>query len=140
LINDSAVVMPTPAEREPEAQTISTALKNGWMWNIPLTNRIGNGYVYSSAFTSADQAEVELRATLGMLNSDTEARHLKMKVGRVAKHWYKNCLAVGLSQGFIEPLEATALHLVQETVQGFVEAYEQGEFTARYQDAFNLSV
>ena len=140
LFNDSAVVMPTPQVDSIAPQTVSTALTNGWMWNIPLTQRIGNGYVYSSAFCSADQAETELRTQLGLLDADVNARQLKMKVGRLAQHWYKNCLAVGLSQGFIEPLEATALHLVQETIVGFAEAMEEGKFTAQYQDKFNQSI
>ncbi len=65
---------------------------------------------------------------LGMLESDTPARHLKMKIGRVTKHWNKNCLAVGLSQGFIEPLEATALLFIQQTAAGFVECPGAGGF------------
>lgn len=140
LFNTSAVVMPTPIGEQIESQTISTALKNGWAWSIPLTSRIGNGYVYSSHFCTKDQAETELRAHLGMLDSDVAARHLEMNVGRVEQHWAKNCLAVGLSQGFIEPLEATALHLVQETVQGFIEHYEAGRFTDEKRSEFNASV
>jgi hypothetical protein len=69
-----------------------------------------------------------------------EARHLKMKVGRVARHWEGNCVAVGLSQGFIEPLEATALLLVQLTVQSFIWALETGNFTAKKRDWFNDDV
>jgi len=137
LFNDSAVAMPSAHTDELDSQTISTAMKYGWAWEIPLTTRKGNGYVYSSAFCSADQAETELRAKLGLLDSDVQARHLTMNVGRVEKHWEKNCLAVGLSQGFIEPLEATALHIVQETLQGFIDAWEVGEFTSVNQDRFN---
>ncbi len=140
LFNTSAVVMPTPNDEEIESQTISTALKNGWAWSIPLTSRIGNGYVYSSHFCTKDEAETELRAHLGMLDSEVGARHLEMNVGRVEEHWAKNCLAVGLSQGFIEPLEATALHLVQETVQGFITHYEEGGFTNKKCEEFNASV
>lgn len=140
LFNDSAVVLPTPQQDEFSPQTVSTAMKCGWRWSIPLTNRVGNGYVYSSAFCSADQAESELRTALGMLQSDVPARRLKMKVGRVEQHWARNCLAVGLSQGFIEPLEATALHLVQETIVGFAEAYEKGGFTDQQRAAFNQSI
>ncbi|HEX5765787.1 MAG TPA: tryptophan halogenase family protein [Woeseiaceae bacterium] len=140
LFNDAAVVMPTPVEEDLECQTISTAMKYGWAWRIPLSHRIGNGYVYSSDFVSSDEAEKELREHLGMLESDVQARHLKMRVGRVEQHWAQNCLAVGLSQGFIEPLEATALHLVQETVVGFIENYEAGDFTNRYQQRFNDSI
>lgn len=137
LFNDSAVTIATPKQENFKPQTVSTAKTNGWVWNIPLANRSGNGYVYSSSYCSADDAETELRQHLNMLDSDVQARHIKMKVGQVEQHWYRNCLAVGLSQGFIEPLEATALHLVQETIQGFIDAYELGNFTDINQQKFN---
>jgi len=140
LFNDAAVVLPTPQSKEINSQTISTAMKHGWAWDIPLTNRVGNGYVYSSSYCSADDAETELREKTGLLDSDVEARHLKMKVGQLARHWHRNCIAVGLSQGFIEPLEATALHIVQETVESFIRNFESGDFTPRNQDRFNQLV
>lgn len=141
LFNDCAVAMPTPIDPEGiTCQTKATALSAGWAWHIPLTNRAGNGYVYASQFISADQAETELRRHLGMLDSDVEARHLKMKVGRVANSWVGNCLAVGLSQGFIEPLEATALHIVQATVEGFADTYEAGGFTPQHREEFNRNI
>ena len=140
LFNDAAVVLPTGQEENIGAQTISTAMKYGWRWEIPLTHRIGNGYVYSSSFCSADEAETELRAALGLIDSDVEARHLKMKVGRVDSHWHRNCLAVGLSQGFIEPLEATALNLVCKTVYKFIDAVEADGFNGKRRDAFNEMV
>ncbi len=126
LFNDRAVTIATPRapEKKLNSQTISTAMKYGWAWDIPLTNRTGNGYVYSSQFCSAEQAEQELRDKLGLTNYDIKANHLTMKVGRVTEHWYRNCLAVGLSQGFIEPLEATSLHFVQETIEGFIAVYD----------------
>ena len=121
LFNDSAVVMPTPVPATgPEAATRSSALSAGWAWHIPLTNRCGNGYVYSSRFIAPDAAEAELRAHAGA-GTEVEARHLKMKVGRVERSWVGNCLAVGLAQGFVEPLEATALHVVMATVDRFVD-------------------
>lgn len=137
LFNDSAVVLPTEPPDEIGSQTVSTALKYGWAWEIPLTHRTGNGYVYSSSFCSSDDAEIELRTHLGLLDKDTEARHLKMKVGRVEKHWHKNCLAVGLSQGFIEPLEATALNLVCNTLYDFIETVDAEGFDGRGRDSFN---
>lgn len=140
LFNDSAVVMPTPISEKILPETQATALSNGWAWKIPLTNRYGNGYVYSSAYISSDRAETELRQHLGMLDSDVSARHLKMKVGRVEKHWIKNCLGVGLSQGFIEPLEATALYLVFETVYKFMKYYEGGSFSNQYESEFNNEI
>src|SRR5258706_603648 len=137
LFNDSAIAIPTPIGESIPSQTLSKALKHGWMWKIPLTNRFGNGYVYSSAFVSADEAERELRETIGLLGSKQEARHLKMKIGRVTKHWNRNCLAVGLSQGFIEPLEATALLFIQRTVTTFIEFVEAGDVSERAQEKYN---
>ena len=137
LFNDAAVAIPSAITEKIPTQTRATALRHGWAWQIPLTNRFGNGYVYSSAFCSADDAERELREHLGLSDNDIPVRHLKMKVGRVTQHWHKNCLAVGLAQGFIEPLEATALFLIQQTVAIFVELFQQGDFTDRLQHAFN---
>jgi tryptophan 6-halogenase len=141
LYNDAAIAMPTA--NDPgilPCATRATALEAGWMWRIPLTSRTGNGYVYSTAFKSADQAETEMRALLGLLDSDVAARHLTIKVGRVERSWVRNCVGVGLAQGFIEPLEATALHIVQATVEGFMDAFEAGGFTNRDADAFNRSI
>jgi hypothetical protein len=141
LFNDSAVVLPTEQVENIGSQTVSTALKFGWAWEIPLTHRIGNGYVYSSAFSSADEAETELRSVLGLLDSDIEARHLKMNVGQVESHWHRNCLAVGLSQGFIEPLEATALNLVCNTVNSFMALVDADNgFSGQSREAFNQRV
>ena len=140
LFNDAAVVMPTPAEENPRPETISYAMSNGWCWKIPLTNRFGNGYVYSSDHISADDAETELRTFLGTLDGDEDARHLKMNVGQLEKHWENNCIALGLSQGFIEPLEATALLLVQQAIEMFVTRYEKGKFSAEFRDDYNAKV
>ncbi len=140
LLNDSAIAMPTDIGDKIPTLTVSTAMKHGWAWKIPLQNRYGNGYVYSSAFTTADQAETELREKIGMLDSDTPARHLKMKLGRVEKHWNKNCLAVGLSQGFLEPLEATALYLTQMTAAIFCLFLEKGDMSEQAQQVYNQEI
>ena len=140
LFNDAAVAMPTPIGDTVPSETVSTAMRHGWAWKIPLTSRFGNGYVYSSQFCSADQAETELRQRLGLLDSDTPARHLKMRIGRVTQHWNKNCVAVGLSQGFIEPLEATALLFIQQTATAFVDCLEQGDLSDAAQARFNARV
>lgn len=140
LFNDAAVVMPSTMPELIPPETRSTALSNGWAWKIPLTNRFGNGYVYSRDYISPESAEMELRQHLGLLDSDVSARHLQMKVGRVEKHWQKNCLAVGLSQGFIEPLEATALALSYETISLFMKYYENGFYTNELEDRFNQEI
>jgi len=140
LFNDAAVVLPTQALSSVPVQTVSTAMSNGWCWQIPLTHRVGNGYVFSSSYQNPDEAELELRQHLGLLDADIEARHLKMKVGQAEKHWQKNCLALGLSQGFIEPLEATALHLVQISIETFIREFEKGDFTSQNQQQFNADI
>jgi Tryptophan halogenase len=140
LFNDAAIAMPTPIGDVVPSQTLSTAMKHGWAWKIPLTERFGNGYVYSTQFCTPDEAEHELREHLGLLESDVPARHLKMKIGRVTKHWNKNCLAVGLSQGFIEPLEATALLFIQQTAATFVEFLERGDLGETAHEQFNTQV
>jgi len=140
LFNDSAVVMPTPVEGEIASQTTATAMSSGWAWEIPLTNRAGNGYVYSERHLSSDAAETELRTKLGLMDSDVQARHLKMRVGQRQQHWFRNCLAVGLSQGFIEPLEATALHLAQDTIQSFTDYFAAGKTSESDKKDFNRSI
>lgn len=141
LFNDRAVAMPTANDDDDLAsETQATAMSAGWAWRIPLTNRAGNGYVYSSRYIDPNAAETELRQHLGLLDSELDARHLQMNVGRVQRSWVKNCLAVGLSQGFIEPLEATALHIVQATVEGFIRAFEKGGGTDRHASEFNETI
>lgn len=140
LFNDRAVVVPTDRAASFRPQTESIAMKAGWRWHIPLTTRTGNGYVYSSQYISDDEAAAELFDALGLAEGEAEPRFLKMKVGRMADSWRGNCLAAGLSQGFIEPLEATALHLVIATALEFADAYEQGGFTSQHRDAFNAGI
>jgi len=135
LFNDRAVVTPTPLPADGvRACTRSTAKSAGWIWHIPLTNRIGNGYVYSSRYIDPENAAAELRSHLGLAD-DIEVRHLQMKCGRIERSWVKNCLAVGLAQGFLEPLEATALHIVIATVESFLDAWDEDR-----RDQFNAAI
>jgi 2-polyprenyl-6-methoxyphenol hydroxylase-like FAD-dependent oxidoreductase len=127
LFNDRAVVAPTRHSPGPMfACTTSTAKSAGWIWHIPLKNRVGNGYVYSSRYIDDDAAAAEFREHVG-ISPDAEVRHLKMKCGRIERSWVRNCLAVGLAQGFVEPLEATALHVVLATVNTFAQAWAKDD-------------
>jgi hypothetical protein len=140
LFNDAAVTAPTPvAEGGPDVCTRSFAKSAGWVWQIPLTNRTGNGYVYSSRYLDADSAAAELRDHLG-LPPDAEVRHLEMRVGRVERSWVGNCLAIGLAQGFIEPLEATALHVVLTTVGNFIRDVDTFGDTDQAHASFNREI
>ncbi|TAN08034.1 MAG: tryptophan 7-halogenase [Rhodanobacteraceae bacterium] len=145
LFNDAAVVINRPNAGPIMSQTISTALRNGWVWKIPLTNRYGYGYVYSTDFCSPDNAELELREHLGIAGaSDAPARHLRFHPGRVARSWTRNCVANGLAQGFIEPLEATTLLFAQRTASMLVTALEKGdlgeEVRAQFNDTLNAQI
>ena len=119
LFNDSALAVQVPYAREDEpiaSQTTSTAQRAGWIWDIGLPSRRGVGHVYSSAHTTDDEAERALRAYLGGSGAGADIpapRKLSFQPGYREKFWHRNCVAIGLSAGFIEPLEASALALVE---------------------------
>lgn len=144
LFNDAAVAIQAPHDGAIMPQTISTALRHGWAWKIPLTTRHGYGYVYSTDFCTPDEAERELREHLGLLDADIPARRLKFRPGRVARPWTRNCVANGLAQSFIEPLEATTLLFVQRSAEMLVAALEKGDLgedaRTRFNDALNGKV
>jgi hypothetical protein len=138
LPNDTVVALSTPGDDGPlPSQTTATALRHGWTSRIPLASRYGNSYVCSSAHVSADAAETELRAHLGLLDADVPARRLTMRMGRHARHWNRNCVAIGPSQGGIDPLEATELLFVQRAAASLVDVLERGDLGEAAQAAFN---
>jgi hypothetical protein len=120
LFNDAALAVHVPYQTENDAiasHTISTGQSAGWIWDIGLPSRRGVGHVFSSAHTSDEQAEIELRdyirPTLGKKADLIDIRKIPIKPGHREVFWHQNCVAVGLSAGFLEPLEASALVLVE---------------------------
>ncbi|GIU26014.1 tryptophan halogenase [Shewanella colwelliana] len=101
-----------PQDMPPKSYTVATALSNGWVWEIDLSNRQGTGYVYDGNRLTKEQAEAELRAHLGDELEILRTVHLDMRIGCRKAFWVGNCIAIGLSGGFIEPLESTGLHIV----------------------------
>jgi flavin-dependent dehydrogenase len=143
LLTDHAIAIQVPYEENNQSIsscTISTAKEAGWTWDIGLSNRRGTGYVYSSAHTTHDEAERVLRDHIGPQANDLEARLIKMNVGYREKFWHKNCLAVGLSAAFIEPLEASAIFLIEAAANMLSEMFPQNRDTmASVEKKFNSS-
>lgn len=109
-----AVQVPYESENSPIAShTISTAQSAGWIWDIGLPTRRGTGHVYSSRHISDDEAERELRAYLGQAGKDLPVRKIAIRSGHREIFWKRNCVAVGLAAGFLEPLEASAIVLIE---------------------------
>ena len=130
LLNDKAIAARIPyvdKERELRTYTNCTALSAGWVWNIPLWNRIGTGYVYSGAFLSRDEAETEFREFLGTDRVENpEFNYLDIRTGRHSRAWVGNCVAIGISYGFLEPLESTGLSLTQLSIFDLASALTSG--------------
>lgn len=104
---DSAIAFPTEKTETLESWTLSRALSSGWNWRIPTQNRYGNGYVFSSDFLNFSQAENEIKETYG--DKIEIAKRISFDAGCLEQAWTKNCVAIGLSYSFIEPLEASSI-------------------------------
>lgn len=140
LPNNSAWATRIPyvdKDKEMESFTNCTAIENGWVWNIPLYSRIGTGYVYSDEYVSDEDALEEFKQHLGDRAKDAEFKNIKMRVGIHERIWEKNCVAIGLSAGFIEPLESNGLYTTHEFLLKLVRAMDHEQISQYDKDAFN---
>jgi tryptophan 7-halogenase len=133
---DRAVVVPSASVRPLMPYTRATADSAGWRWRIPLQHRVGNGYVYSSRHSSDDAAAARLVGSLDASPSG-EPRFIRFAVGRRRAAWVRNCIAIGLSAGFLEPLESTGIYLIQSAIQKLMALFPDRHFSRLCRDEFN---
>ena len=137
LPTDAAIAVQTSEVEPPRPYTRAMAHKAGWMWRIPLQHRVGNGIVFSSAHMSPEEAERLLRERI---EGDVliEPRLIRFRAGSRRKVWVKNCIGIGLSTGFIEPLESTSIHLIMIAITRLLQMFPYGGISEATAERFNF--
>ena len=139
LLCNSAVTVQSEGDDAPCPYTQATAHSDGWRWRIPLQHRVGNGLVYSRQHLSEDEATGRLLSEVSGKPLNTP-KVLHYKTGRRRKAWHKNCVAIGLSSGFVEPLESTSIHLIITAVTHLMKLFPRGEIQACQIQQYNEQV
>jgi tryptophan 6-halogenase len=140
LPNDRAVALRVPVDMAREGLrpcTTATAKDAGWIWTIPLYGRNGTGYVYAADYCDAETAENTLRDFIGPAAEGLEANHIRMRIGRSERAWVGNCVGIGLSAGFVEPLQSTGIFLIQHAIEQLARHFPDENWDPRLRDSYN---
>ena len=143
LLCDSAVATSVAIDEDRhgiEPYTSAVAMPAGWMWKIPMLGRIGTGYVFSSRFTSRERATEDFLAYWKLNPGKTTLNQISFRVGRNRRAWVKNCVAIGLSSCFLEPLESTGIYFIYAAIYQLVKHFPDRSFDPRLRDAFNARI
>mmetsp|Transcript_11206 Transcript_11206/g.22712 ORF Transcript_11206/g.22712 Transcript_11206/m.22712 type:complete len:530 (-) Transcript_11206:100-1689(-) len=142
LLNNRAVTINTSNDGSTDIPpyTSATAITSGWTWNTPLKDRSGNGYVYSGDFQSKEDAERELREYLGPKAEGRPARHIKFESSRRVRSWVKNCVSIGLSSNFLEPLESTGIYFIYAALYQLAEHFPSKDMSPVLREKFNNKI
>ncbi len=136
---DRAIAVPSEKTSVPLPYTKAIARDAGWQWRIPLQSRTGNGQVYCSHYTSDDAVAKNLLENLDG-KPLANLNHIRFQTGRRKKSWNKNCIAIGLSSGFLEPLESTSIYLIQMAITKLIEYFPRANFDTVIADEFNRDI
>ncbi|MFE3031373.1 tryptophan halogenase family protein [Streptomyces canus] len=143
LLCDSAVAASIPHDDERygvEPFTSSIAMPAGWTWRIPMLGRFGSGYVFSSRFTERDEATKDFCDLWGLDPARAELNQIRFRVGRNRRAWVKNCVGIGLSSCFLEPLESTGLYFIYGALYQLVKHFPDKTFNPVLSDRFNREI
>lgn len=143
LPNNRAVALRVPNDIRRDGirpYTTATAEDSGWIWTIPLFGRIGTGYVYSDEFCEPEEAEATLRRFVGPAGAGLDANHIRMRIGRHRNSWVRNCVAIGLASGFVEPLESTGIFFIQHGIEQLVAHFPDDSWEPTTVAAYNARV
>ena len=142
LLCDSAVASAIPDDGEQsgvEPFTSAIAMKNGWTWKIPMKGRFGSGYVFSSKFCDRDEATRDFQQ-LWNLDENHPLNHIRFYVGRTRRSWVKNCVGIGTSSCFLEPLESTGIYFIYAALYQLVKHFPSTTFEPHLRDRFNAKI
>jgi tryptophan 6-halogenase len=143
LLNDRAVATAVPHDDERlgvEPYTSAIAMSSGWTWKIPMLGRFGSGYVYSSRFSTQDEATREFCGLWGLDPETTKFNHVRFRVGRNRRAWVRNCVSIGLSSCFLEPLESTGIYFITAAIYQLAKHFPNRNFDPVLIDRFNREI